>query len=59
MDRVNVTKIHDPPSPKRYFPPPDEHAQYKENFVTRNGELSKVTTDIKTVAQDRCSIFVR
>ena len=24
MDWVNVTKIHTPPSVKRYFPPPDE-----------------------------------
>ena len=26
--------------------PPDEHALYKDNFATRNGELSKVIADI-------------
>ena len=46
MDWANVTKIHTPPSAKRYFPPPDEHALYKDNFATGNGELSKVIADI-------------
>ena len=37
MDWVNVTKIHTPPSAKRYFPAtPDEHALYKDNFATGN-----------------------
>ena len=27
-------------------PPPNEHALYKYNFATRNGELSKVIADI-------------
>ena len=31
--------------PIRYFPP-DEHALYKDNFATGNGELSKVIADI-------------
>jgi hypothetical protein len=35
MDWTNVTKIHTPPSAKRYFPP-DEHALYKDNFATGN-----------------------
>ena len=41
IDCAKVTKIPTPPSAKRYFPP-DEHALYKDNFVTGNGELSKV-----------------
>ena len=45
MDWANVTKIHTPPSAKRYFPP-DEHALYKDNFATGNDELSKVIADI-------------
>ena len=45
MDCAKVTKIPTPPSAKRYFPP-DEHALYKDNFATRNGELSKVIADI-------------
>ena len=45
MDWANVTKIHTPPSAKRYFPP-DEHALYKDNFATGNCELSKVIADI-------------
>ena len=45
MDWTNVTKIHTPPSAKRYFPP-DEHALYKDNFATGKGELSKVIADI-------------
>ena len=49
MDCAIVTKIPTPPSAKRYFlppPPPDEHALYKGNFATGNGELSKVIADI-------------
>ena len=46
MDWANVTKIHTLPSGKRYSPPPDEHALYKDNFATRNGKLSKVIADI-------------
>ena len=36
MDWANVTKIHTPPSAKRYPPPPppDEHALYIDNFTT-------------------------
>ena len=45
MDWANVTKIHTPPSAKRYSPP-DEHALYKDNFATGNGELSKVIAEI-------------
>ena len=45
MHWANVTKIHTLPSAKRYFPP-DEHALYKDNFATGNGELSKVIADI-------------
>ena len=58
MDWANITKIHTLPSAKRYFPP-DEHALYKDNFVTGNGELSKVIANISAAAQDRCSIVVR
>ena len=36
MAWANVTKIHTPPSAKRYSPPPDEHALYKDNFATVN-----------------------
>ena len=48
MDCAKVTKIPTPPSAKRYSPPPppDEHALYKDNFATRNGELSRVIADI-------------
>ena len=50
MDCANVTKILTPPSAKRYYPPPplppDEHALYKDNLATGNGELSKVIPDI-------------
>ena len=49
MDCANVTKILTPPSAKRYYPPPlppDEHALYKDNLATGNGELSKVIADI-------------
>ena len=43
---------------KSYFPicqtlalfSPDENALYSDNFATGNGELSKVTADIKTAA---------
>ena len=45
MDCAKVTKIPTPPSAKRYFPP-DEHALHKDNFATRNGELSKVIAEI-------------
>ena len=38
MDWANVTKIHTPPSAKQIFLL-DEHALYKENFATGNGEL--------------------
>ena len=46
-----------PPSVKRYLPPPPaEHALYKGNFVTGNGELYKVIADMKTAAQERKSV---
>ena len=45
MDLANVTKIHTPPSAKRYSPP-DEHALYKDNFATGNGELSKARSNV-------------
>ena len=38
MDWANVTKIHTPPSAKQIFLL-DEHALYKDNFATGNGEL--------------------
>ena len=54
IDWENITKIHTPPSAKCYFPsPPEEHVLYKDNFATRNDELSKVIADIKTAAKDR------
>ena len=34
--------------------PPDKHAVYKDNFATRNGELSKVIADI---AQREGNVF--
>ena len=40
-------------------PPPDEHALYKDNFATGNGELEKVIADMKTAAPDCFSIVVR
>ena len=46
MNCAKVTKVPTPPSAKRYFPPPDEHALYKDNFASRNGKLSKVIDDI-------------
>ena len=39
-------------------PPPDEHALYKDNFATGNGELEKVIADMKTAAPDCFSIVV-
>ena len=54
MDCANVTKIPTPLSAKRCFPPPDKHAVYKDNFATRNGELSKVIADI---AQREGNVF--
>ena len=54
MDCANVTKIPTPPSAKHYSPPPDEHALYKNNFATGNGELSKVIADI---AQREGNVF--
>ena len=44
MKCANVTKIPTPPSAKRNSP--DEHALYKDNIATGNGELSKVIADI-------------
>ena len=38
MDWVNVTKIHTHPHLSNAIPP-DEHALYKDNFATGNGEL--------------------
>ena len=52
MDCANVTKIPTPLSAKRYSPaltpppPPEEHALYKDNLTTGNGELSKVIADM-------------
>ena len=45
MESANVTEIPTPHSAKRYFPR-GEHALYKDNFATGNGELSKVIADI-------------
>ena len=60
MGCANVTKIPTPPSAKRYSPPPppppDEHALYKDNFATGNGELSTVIADI--AQRDRNVFFV-
>ena len=39
--------------------PPDEHALYKDHFVTGNGELYNVIADMKAAAQDCFSIVVR
>ena len=39
------TKYILPHLPNAIFPP-DEHALYKDNFATGNGELSKVIGDI-------------
>ena len=39
MDWANATKIHTPPHLSNAIPPPAEHALYKGNFVTGNGEL--------------------
>ena len=58
MDWANATKIHTPPICQTLFPP-DEHALYKGNFATGNGELYKVIADMKTAAQDCCFIVVR
>ena len=38
MDWANVTKIHTPPICQTLIPP-DEHALYKDNSPTDNGEL--------------------
>ena len=46
MNCAKVRKVPTPPSAKRYSPPPDEHALYKDNFASRNGKLSKVIDDI-------------
>ena len=51
MDCANVTKNTDrlPHLPNGNLhppPPPDEHALYKDNFATWNGELSKVIADV-------------
>ena len=47
MECANVTRIPTFPSAKRFTPPPpDEHALYKDNFATGNGELSKVVADM-------------
>ena len=45
MDCANVTKILTP-HPRNAILPPEEHALYKDNFATGNGELSKVIADI-------------
>ena len=47
--------------------PPDEHALYKDNFATGNGELSKVIADIMNTKYkclrcelpiyNKCSVF--
>ena len=39
MDWANVTKIHTSPICQTLITPPDEHALYKDNFPTDNGEL--------------------
>ena len=38
MDCANVTKITTPSSAKRFPPTPDEHALYKDNFASGDGE---------------------
>ena len=49
------------PSAKRYFPhpppPPDEHALYKDNFATGNGEISKVIADIAQRDGNSSNVF--
>ena len=45
-----------PPICQTLSPPPAEHALYKGNFVTGNGELYKVIADMKTAAQERKSV---
>ena len=57
MDWANATKIHTP-SICQTLSPPDEHALYKGNFATGNGELWKVIADMKTAAQERKSFFL-
>ena len=57
MDCAKVTKIPTPPSAKRNFPPPDEHTLYKDNFATRNGELSRVIADIAQRDGNVFSVF--
>ena len=42
--RTHFAAVLSPPPPPP--PPPDEHALYKDNFATGNGELSKVIADI-------------
>ena len=44
-----------PASVRRYFPP-EEDALYKDNFAIENGELYKIIADVKTAAQDCCSL---
>ena len=59
MDWTNVTKIHTPSRLSNANSPPDEHALYKDNFASGNGEL--VIAHMKTAAQDCydcCSIDV-
>ena len=60
MDCANVTKIPiDSPICQTviYTLPPDEHAPYKDNFATGNGELSKVIADIAESDGNVFSVF--
>ena len=49
-----MDKNTDSPICQTLFSPPDKHAVYKDNFATRNGELSKVIADI---AQREGNVF--
>ena len=55
---MDCAKVPTPPSAKRNSPPPpDEHALYKDNFATRNGELSRVIADIAQRDGNVFSVF--
>ena len=45
MEWANVTEVHTLPSAKQIFLL-EEHALYKDNFATGNGELQKAITAI-------------
>ena len=58
MGWADVTKKDSPHLSNTIFPP-DEHALYKSNFATGNGELYKVVADMKTAAEDCFYAVVR